>query len=199
MKVKAIGQHEFFKSVLGAAVAVLCGLMLWKMPLGEPWVNASYDYLFRFGAHAVTNRVTLILMDNEAYDQFHQIRGQPWDRGLHAQLLNRLADDGCALVVFDSFFQQPRDSAKDKALAEAMRRQQHIVLMAEQAQVTHPTLAGAQPTPPAEPFLSAAGTNWGVAWLDPDLDSIVRRHWPFPSPGLIRACLGPLRDWPGRH
>ena len=183
MKAKAIGQREFFKSVLGAALAVLCGLMLWKMPLGEPWVNASYDYLFRFGAHAVTNRVTLILMDNEAYDHFHQIRGQPWDRGLHARLLNRLADDGCALVVFDSFFRQPRDPAQDEALAEAMRRQQRIVLMAEQAQVTHPTLAGAQPILPSEPFLSAAGTNWGVAWLDPDLDSIVRRHWPFPSPG----------------
>jgi CHASE2 domain-containing sensor protein len=183
VKVKAIGQNVFFKSVPGAALAVLCGLMLWKMPLGEPWVNASYDYLFRFGAHAVTNRVTLILMDNEAYDQFHQPRGQPWDRGLHAQLLHRLADDGCAMVVFDSFFRQTNDPAKDDALVRAMQRQRRIVLMAEHAQVTLPTLAGAQPILPTEPFLSAAGTNWGVAWLDPDLDSIVRRHWPFPSPG----------------
>lgn len=183
MKVKATRKHEFFKSALGAALAVLCGLMLWKMPLGEPWVNASYDYLFRFSAHAVTNKVMLILMDNEAFDQFHQTRGQPWDRGLHAQLLNKLAADGCALVVFDSFFQEPRDAARDAALAEAMRRQSHVVLMAEQAQVTHPILTGAQPTLPTEPFLSAAGTNWGVAWLDPDLDSIVRRHWPFPSAG----------------
>ena len=183
MKVKAIGQKEFFKSALGAAMAVLCGLLLWKMPLGEPWVNASYDYLFRFGAHAVTNRVTLILMDNEAYDHFHQVRGQPWDRGLHARLLNRLADDGCALVVFDSFFRQTKDPVSDAALAEAMRRQQHIVLMAEQAEITHPTLVGAQPILPSEPFLSAARTNWGVACLDLDLDSIVRWHWPFPSPG----------------
>ncbi|MGA2180379.1 MAG: CHASE2 domain-containing protein, partial [Verrucomicrobiota bacterium] len=183
MKVKAIRQHELSKSALGAVVAVLCGLMLWKMPLGEPWVNASYDYLFRFEARAVTNRVTLILMDNEAFAQFHQTRSQPWDRGLHARLLNRLADDGCALVVFDSFFQQPLDPTQDEALAEAMRRQNRIVLMAEQAQVTYLTLDGAQPTPPSEPFLSAAGTNWGVACLDPDLDLIVRRHWPFPSPG----------------
>ncbi len=171
--------------MLGAVVAVLCGLLLWGMPLGEPWVNASYDYLFRFGTHTVTNRVTLILMDNEAYDYFHQIRGQVWNRGLHARLLNRLADDGCALVVFDSFFRQrqPRDPAQDEALAEAMRRQRQIVLGAEQAQVTYSTLDGVQPTPPSEPFLSAAGTNWGVACLDRDLDLIVRRHWPFPSPG----------------
>jgi CHASE2 domain-containing sensor protein len=185
VKVIATRKHEFFKSALGAALAVLCGLMLWKMPLGEPWVNASYDYLFRFGTHAVTNKVMLILMDNAAYAQFHQTRGQPWDRALHAQLLNKLASDGCALVVFDSFFREPRDAVKDAALAEAMRRQGRVVLMAEQAQVTHPTLTGAQPTLPAEIFLNAVGTNWGVANLDPDSanDSIVRRHWPFSSSG----------------
>ncbi len=183
MKVKAIGQSKLFKSALGAALTVVCGLMLWEMPLGEPWVNASYDYLFRFGAHAGTNRVTLILMDNEAFDYFHQIRSQSWDRGLHAQLLNRLADEGCALVVLDSLFRQPRNPVTDEALAAAMRRQQHMVLMAEQAQVTHPSLTGGQPTLPLEFFLNAAGTNWGVAWLDPDPDGIVRRHWPFLSPG----------------
>ncbi len=64
-----------------------------------------------------------------------------------------------------------------------MRRQRRLVLMAEQARVTYPALAGAQPVMPAELFLNAAGTNWGVAWLDPDHDFIVRRHWPFPSPG----------------
>jgi CHASE2 domain-containing sensor protein len=183
VKVKAIGQHEFFKSALGAVMVVLCGLMLWKMPLGEPWVNASYDNLFRFGARAVTNRVTLILMDNAAFDEFHQVRGQLWDRGLHAQLLNRLADDGCALVVFDSFFRlRLRDPIPDEALAAAMRRQQHIVLGTEQAQVTYSTLDGVQPTPLSELFRDAAGTtNWGVACLDSD--PVVRRHWPFPSPG----------------
>jgi len=189
VKGKAIGQSDFFKSVLGAALAMLCGLLLWKMPLGDPWVNASYDYLFPFGGHAVTNRVTLILMDNEAFYQFHQVRGQPWDRGLHARLLNRLADDGSALVVFDSFFRQlqTNDPVSDKALAEAMRRQQPIVLMAEQKpmeyQTKGKTLSGIQPELPSEPFLSAARTNWGIACFDGGYDSIVRQHWPFPSPG----------------
>lgn len=185
MKVKAVRQHELLKSALGAAAAVLCGLMLWRTPPGGPWVNASYDYLFRFGAHAVTNQVSLILMDNAAFAQLDQQRGQPWDRGLHAQLLNKLADDGAKLVVLDSFFRATNDPAKDAALANAMRRQRHVVLMAEQAQVTHPGLAGVQPILPCEPFLSAAGNNWGVANLDPDsdYDSIMRRDWPFASPG----------------
>lgn len=176
-------KKSFLVSALGAALTVLCGLILWGTPLGDFWTNTSYDYGFRFGARPVTNAVTLILMDNAAFDQFHQTRGQPWDRALHARLLNRLADDGCALVVMDSFFRATNNPETDTALAAAMRRQRQIVLMAEQSQVTHPGLAGAQPAFPAEFFLNAAKTNWGVAWLNPDLDLIVRRQWPFPSPG----------------
>jgi serine/threonine protein kinase len=100
-------------------------------------VNASYDYSFRFGTRTVTNRVAFIMMDNEAYDHYHQTRGDVWDRGLHAQLLNKLADDGCALVVMDCFFSNSRDQAQDEALANAMRRQHRIVLMAGQSQLTY--------------------------------------------------------------
>ena len=164
-------------------MAVLFGLLLWSTRLGDFWVNASYDNLFRFGSPAVTNQITLIQMDNAAFDQFHQARGQPWDRALHAQLLNRLADDGCALVVFDSFFKTLHDPAVDNDLAAAMSRLRNIVLMAQQSQLIHPEFTGVQPALPADLFLNVAKTNWGVAWLDPDLDGVVRRHWPFPSPG----------------
>lgn len=154
------------------------------MTPGSWWVNASYDYLFRFGARPVTNDVVLILMDNEAFAQFHQTRGQPWDRVLHARLLDKLADDGCALVVADSFFRQGGDSKSDEALAAAMKRQRRIALMAEPAEVMHPGLVGVEPILPVGRFLEAAKTNWGMACLEADLDGVVRRHWPFPSPGL---------------
>lgn len=179
---KGLRKSAFLASALGAAVVTLCGLILYWTPLGDPWVNASYDYLFRFGNHSVTNDVVLILMDNAAFDDFHQERGTPWDRGLHAQLLNKLADDGCEMVVLDSFFRQARDPASDAALAEAMRRQKKVVLMAEQTRLTQPGVAAAEPLLPAKLFLDAAWTNWGVAWLAPD-GGIVRKHWPFPSPG----------------
>ncbi len=175
---------RILETTLGAALAVLAGLALWWSSLGEPWVRTSYDYLFRFGARPVTNNVVLILMDNDAFDYFHQSRDLAWDRKLHTQLLNRLADDGCNLVVMDSLFKQPRDPVVDAGLAAAMHRQKHMVLIAEQASVNYPGLAGTEPVLPAPQFLSAAGTNnWGVAWFQPDIDHIVRQHWPFPSPG----------------
>src|SRR6185436_8651819 len=128
--------HKMFRPAVGAALTVLCGIALWQMPLGERWVNASYDYLFRFVEREVTIPVVVILMDNEAYDRFDQVRNEPWDRAFHAELLNRLADDECPLVVFDSFFEQPREPAKDAALAKALRRLPRVVLMAELAGAT---------------------------------------------------------------
>ena len=62
---------------MGAALAVLCGLILWGTPIGDAWVNASYDYQFRFGSRAVTNQVVLIEMDNESYADLHQERYDP--------------------------------------------------------------------------------------------------------------------------
>ena len=85
-------------------------------------MNVSYEYLFRFGARAVTNKVVLIQMDNEAYDEFHQVRGQPWDLAAHAKLLSQLAGAGCPLVVFDVFFGMQRKAETDATLAAAMRR-----------------------------------------------------------------------------
>lgn len=184
MKAKTIREKTLTNSLLGAGLAVFCGLLLWTTPPGEAWVNASYDQLTHFGARATTNQVVLILMDNASYAEFHQTRGQPWDRRRHADLLDRLAKDHCPLVVFDTFFRNPGDPAVDESLAAAMRRQGHVVLLAEQADVTHPGVDGAQPLLPTEPFLSAAGTNrWGVGWFTPCPDHVVRWHWPFPAPG----------------
>lgn len=182
MKFKALVEKRPLRPALGAVLAIACGWILWLVPAGDSWIHTSYDTLFRFGFKSAAKPPVLILMDNVAFDHFNQVRGEPWDRGLHAQLLNRLADDGCSMVVFDSFFRVPRDPVKDAELMAAMRRNR-TVIMAEQAEVTDPRITGFHPVYPAQEFLFAAGTNWGVAWLDPDLDRIVRRHWPFPSPG----------------
>jgi CHASE2 domain-containing sensor protein len=180
---------------MSAVLVALFGLILGFTKVGEGWVNRSYDYLYRFTSRSVTNQVVLVLMDNEAiYSLTNQTR-QKWDRALHANLLNRLADDGCPLVVFDVLFRQPREPDTDLALANAMRHLSNLVLMAKQTDAEHqPDAAGAgtvsaHPIEPLPLFLAAAKTNWGVAWIDADSDQIVRRHWPFPSPDSIYPSL----------
>ena len=171
---------------MGAVLAALCGLALWGTSLGDGLTNASYDYQFRFGTRGFTNKVVLVLMDNHAFNNLHQVRGQPWDRALHAKLLNKLADDGCPLVVFDVFFDRTNEPATDETLAAAMQRVGAVVLMADLNAAQHPGQVSASPALPAGIFVEATHTNWGVAArLDPG--EIVRRHWPFPSPGTFES------------
>src|SRR5260370_32051973 len=123
----AVREHKWSKAASGAVLAVSCGLALWQMPLGEPWINASYDYLFRFCSRMPTNQVVILLMDNESYDFYHvsrDDRDNPWKRALHAELLNLLADEGCPLAVFDVFFGQERERQEEQNLAAALSRQQ---------------------------------------------------------------------------
>lgn len=180
----ALTRNKAVRSTLGAALSVVLGLVLWKSAWGTPLVNWSYDGLWVFGSREVTNKVTFVMMDTESYDTFHQSRGDVWDRRLHAQLLDKLAVDNCAVAVMDVFFGQHRDSKIDADAARAMRRHHEIALRAGyQASATNSHLM--HPVLPTKPFLSAVGTNWGVSRFEPDPDSIVRKHWPFPSPGTV--------------
>src|SRR5258708_3327267 len=116
------------REVIGAALTAMCGLALLVMPIGDKWADASYDCLFRFGSRAPTNSVTLILMDSASCEALGQTRGT-WNRALHTELLNKLTEAKCPLVVFDIHFRTRRDDVTDSALAAAMRRHGHVVLM----------------------------------------------------------------------
>jgi CHASE2 domain-containing sensor protein len=155
-------------------------LILWGTPLGDPWINASYDYLFPFGTRTPTNKVALILMDPFAYDKLGQIWGQPWKRSLHTQLLRKLKKDECPLVVFDVFLTKQREEDEDSALAEAIRHQGHVVLGAKVQDPKYPGTDQAAAGPPLELFMDAAA-DWGFGKVDGVTGGTPRRHWPYPA------------------
>ena len=179
-------------------LAALCGVALWQTPLGESWENASYDYLFRFGALPVPNKVVLLLMDDVARREPQQVRGQPWDRTVHAELLSRLANDGCPLVVFDIFFESEGKAEVDRALAEAIRRQGHVILGADVERPEYPESEIVIVKPLQKQFLDAAA-GWGVARTDAKPLQTARRHWPFPAPGEVLSLPWVAAQVAGAH
>jgi CHASE2 domain-containing sensor protein len=187
-------EHRFLRPVIGAGLTVFCGVLLWGTTPGAFWVNASYDYLFRFGARSVTNPVVLIQMDNHSYEICKQKRGSPWDRSIHAELLNQLARDGARLVVFDALFLDPGDPVKDDTLLRALKKPNGVLLGAfidvttiQYKNASVPNYETAHVLMPLEKFLTAVHTNFGIAWLEADSDLIVRRHWPFPVPADLTS------------
>ncbi len=196
MNLRGVTRHKYFKPIIGAVVVSLLGVTLGLTRLGAPWIDASYDYLFRFGTRPVTNKVALILLDNAAYAAQDQVRnqpGKPWDRALHARLLDKLAKDGCPLVVLDFFFRSTGKPEADEALAVAMRRHGRVVLMADAVTPEHqvaesdqPGMEAVQVDQPHKQFLEAA-TNWGVGKAAANWGGTPRRHWPFPAPDSFES------------
>src|SRR5690348_10200153 len=195
----AVHQHRFFRPAVAAGLTVLCGLLLWRPGDGlteGSFVNASYDYLFRFCSRAPSDQVVLIQMDNDSYTQYHQTRGESWDRGLHAELLNRLAKDGCRLVIFDTWFEEPTTKEKDDALAQALQNPRGVLLgmrlkdaEARFANPDVPNFESAAAVPLLKQFVQGTNVTSGIVSLERDADGVVRKHWPFLSPSDVTSLV----------
>jgi CHASE2 domain-containing sensor protein len=214
----AIRESKYYRPATAAALAIICGLGLWATTFGEKseqhtigarWEQASYDYLFYFGTPAVpnvvfpgnppvTNNIVLILMDNASLTDLRQTRGK-WDRVMHAQLLNRLADDKCPLVIMDTTFTEPHETRDDKVLAAAMSRLSNVVLAADWSDPKHQGMDAFHAIKPLDIFLAASHDNWGVTHVDADHDNIMRRIWPFPSPGQFQTFPWVAATLSGAH
>jgi CHASE2 domain-containing sensor protein len=181
-----VTRRKLFAQGLGALGLMLVGVTLWGTRLGERWTHASYDALFHFSSRHVTNRVVIVKLDNASYSALDQIRGQPWDRGLHAKFLNRLTEDGCPLVVWDVFFAAADDPLKDQAFAESLeRRRGRTVLMTKLLEPEHPGSIAIQVAPIYAPF--AASAAWGIGQVNTNRDGVVRQHWPYPAPQSVES------------
>lgn len=174
-----------------AAFSAALGLLLLLGSLGDGLTRASYDLLFATRAPSKPTEVVLVYLD----DVSHKVLGQPmsaaWDRGLHAELVNRLTEAGAKAVVFDIFFPDagPESNAKaNREFATALRTNRSVVLggEVERAGGTHTLF---------QPYV-AFRTNaaaWGLVQLPVDPDFGVRQHL-----GSIRLADGtaiPSLSW----
>ncbi len=153
---------------------------------GRALVRTSYDAsllaVAPFRPSLAGSPVVIVYLDAQSYEREGQNPSLPWDRKLHARLLDRLSHAGAKLVVFDILFDRPgRDQEADTALAAAIRRNGRVVLSGEL------TRTGSSPeaadgavqnvvTPPLKLFRDAAA-GWGLANCIIDPDIIVRRHF----------------------
>ena len=113
---------HWWGSLTGALLAVLAGWVLLESRLGTGLVHFSYDLPFALRPHLRPEGVVLVYLDDASHKELGQPYTAPWDRALHAQLLDRLKRDGSRAVVFDIVFSDAgTNQASDEALARAIR------------------------------------------------------------------------------
>ena len=146
---------------------------------------ASYDWAYDLSfvklRSASSSEITMIYLDEASYIDFKQPFNQPWDRAIHARLLDRLTADGAKAVIFDVVFSDPGPNADaDKAFTEAIRRNGRVILAADYSDNQPASDAQGRSREmtliqPWTPFAEAAA-GWGIAQLQPDEDFLVREH-----------------------
>ncbi|HXG48819.1 MAG TPA: adenylate/guanylate cyclase domain-containing protein [Methylomirabilota bacterium] len=167
-----------------ALLPVAVGGVLFATPLGDPLVRWSYDLPFLARPTIQPREAVMIYMDDESHDVLGQPYNVPWDRTLHARLVERLTEAGARVIAFDVLFNDPDPRPeRDLALSNAIHRSGRVVLAADttSAQAGQEAwLAWARKvTPPTAALwaaLAGADRDVGSAEMKPEADFAVREH-----------------------
>src|SRR5262245_55476113 len=99
-----LGRPSLRAGLCGALATDGLGWGLHHYQLGDGLRRASYDWLIVARGERRAEEAVLIYLDEESHRQLGQPLNAPWNRGLHAQLLDRLTRAGVRAVVFDIVF-----------------------------------------------------------------------------------------------
>jgi adenylate cyclase len=185
---------------IGAVLAVACGLGLHGFRFGAGLSRLSYDLLLVSRGDVATHEAAVVYLDEKSYDQLHQPLNAPWDRAIHAQLIDRLTRAGAKEIIFDIVFSDPNpvNPAADQLLAGAIRTNGNVILGAD-CIPTGPQ--SYQFIPPFDLLLTNAAAV-GSVMVTPDRDMMVREHTPedqLPSLSWAAAELAKARVTQGAN
>jgi len=166
--------RNWIAGLAGAALAVLVGLGLHHLTAGSVLVNLSYDLLTIVKPVVVPTNVVLVFMDEASHEKLGQPLNAPWDRALHAQLVDKLTASGAKAIVFDVVFSDPAVNGPeaDRKLAEAFAASKRVIIAADNERVG---AAMSKFRPPIEVLLKTAA-QIGSAEVVPSRDLIIRQH-----------------------
>jgi adenylate cyclase len=167
---------------IGALLAVLLGYALLNLnfPLGKKLIHLSYDLPFLFRPHIYPDEVCMVYLNDDAHRALNQPLNKPWDREIHARLVERMTALGARAVVFDIIFSDPAPNrAADEHFAQAIKQNGRVILAADYVPMGFGLAEGMRLTMPCEQLREAAA-GWGITQLKGQPDFLVRQHYHGP-------------------
>jgi adenylate cyclase len=174
-------KKNWHSALLGGVLAAVVGWAL-LTPIGLKLVQWSYDLPFRVRGVVYPTEAAMVFMDEQSHQDLNQPYAGPWNRSLHAQLLDILTAEHVKGVVFDIVFSGPgADPEADLKLANAIKKNGKVILAADYrtgGSGTAQALNELTFDSPYDPFYDAADGRLGSDFVYPDGDQEVRRHLP---------------------
>jgi two-component system, cell cycle sensor histidine kinase and response regulator CckA len=179
---------NFLAGALGMLLVFFAGLWVLfstGLRLNQVLTRSSYDSLFDFSMYhrpgIQDSEILIIYMDEASHAELEQPFNAPWDRSIHADLIDVLTLAGAKAVVFDVLFTDPgMDPEADLALAEAIERNGRVILAADYAYGTPVSssdlLTQTETLTPPYAMFEEKALEWGVAQLKYEPDFTIRQH-----------------------
>jgi adenylate cyclase len=168
--------------LIGAFITAALGFVLVNinLPVCKFLLHLSYDLPFIARPSQVPDEVMMIYLNDEAHLAFGPERAPytgPWDRNIHATLVERLTAGGARAAVFDIVFSGPSaDGAADAHFARALQANGRVILAGDYVPAAFGGAGGMKYVKPYAPFVTAAA-GIGVTQFKPDADFEVRKHY----------------------
>lgn len=176
MAVRGRFQQRWVAMLIGAVLTAGLGLSLHTFQVGSGLAHMSYDLLPVLRGDVAVDGAVIVYLDEKSHRDLGQPLNAPWDRELHARLIERLTAAGARAIVFDVVFSDPSSNrpAADQRLADAMRASGRVILGADNISTGPRTK---QMIRPFDLLLDSAAGVGSVEVL-PSSDLVVRQHTP---------------------
>lgn len=124
-------------SLLGIAAVLIPQMLAFEESIG-------LHLLFKMrGPRPAPANVVVVALDRKSSKAMHlPMEPRKWPRTVHAHLVDRLAEAGAAVIVFDLIFNEPQSAETDGALADAVRRAGNVVLAQSLLEESVPVVDG---------------------------------------------------------
>ncbi len=154
-------------------------LAIFMLALFTPWLSqmerATQDFIFRIRPHIAPSSDLVIAAIDETSQK--EIGPLPWNRVVHAALLQKLKEEGARGVVFDVIFDQPKPAEdgidQDAEFARAIADFPAVILGRDISRTSDPRFALEEILDPLPQFLEAGATAGFVSTLA-DVDTKIR-------------------------
>ncbi|MEE4378343.1 MAG: adenylate/guanylate cyclase domain-containing protein [Candidatus Competibacteraceae bacterium] len=120
-------QPVLWLGAIAALLGILANIVLSALPLD---LQTDLDWLFKLrGPRPAPDEVVIIGIDQGSAEQLGLPEvPKPWPRSQHAQLVNKLTDQGAGVIIFDMYFEESRNTKHDRLFAQSLLRAGNVVL-----------------------------------------------------------------------
>lgn len=169
--------RSLIAAIFGALLAAGIGYYLHTFTAGRGLRDHSYGLQLIWRGEMRAEEAVIVYLDEISHKTLGQPLNAPWDRALHARLINRLTSAGAKAIVFDIVFSDPdpHNPVADVQMAQAIKDSGRVVLAIDLVRFGRNDRRG---IPPIEMFYTNAAGVGSVEVLA-DRDLVVRQLRPW--------------------